>query len=48
MLSDKVVVGLAVLEVFLYGGAVYGFSFIQAILEAENIYWEDFCYQFKI
>ena len=42
MISDKLVIAIGILEVLLFGGVVYGFSFLQTVLEKEFTYWEYF------
>ena len=44
MISDKLVIAIGILEVLLFGGVVYGFSFLQTVLEKEFTYWEYFWY----
>ena len=42
MISDKLTIVAGVLEVLLFGGSVYGFSFLQTIMEKEFVYWKYF------
>ena len=42
MISDKLTIVAGILEVLLFGGSVYGFSFLQTIMEKEFVYWKYF------
>ena len=42
MISDKLTIVTGILEVLLFGGSVYGFSFLQTIMEKEFVYWKYF------
>ena len=43
MISNKISYIFGLIEIFLFGGAVYGWSFLQYIFEAENVFWEQLC-----
>lgn len=32
------------MEILFYGGAVYGFGFMQYIFEKEEVFWDELCY----
>jgi len=44
MISNSIAFSFSILEVFLYAGAVYGYGFIQYILEKESIFWNELCF----
>lgn len=43
MISNKISYVFGLIEIFLFGGAVYGWSFLQYIFEAENVFWDQLC-----
>ena len=43
MISNKIAFISGLIEIFLFGGAVYGWGFLQYILEAEEVFWDQLC-----
>lgn len=44
MISNYLAFAFSILEIFLYAGAVYGYGFVQYILEKESIFWDELCF----
>ena len=44
MVSNYLSFVFSFLEIFIYGGAVYGFGFLQYIFEKEEVFWDELCF----